>query len=161
MNLDAVDGLALLGAMITPSVLISACGLLVLSTSNRLGRVFDRVRELANALERLSRAEPAEDAEVRRSELDGQLEVQAARAHLLQRSLTAFYLALAVFVSTTLAIGLAAALPRLAWGIVALGFLGAAALFLGCVLLIGEARLALRAVDLELARVARVRGMRR
>lgn len=36
-----------LGAMITPAVLISACGTLVLSTSNRLSRVVDRVRVLA------------------------------------------------------------------------------------------------------------------
>lgn len=32
--------------MITPALLISACGTLVLSTSNRLSRVVDRVRVL-------------------------------------------------------------------------------------------------------------------
>jgi len=35
-----------LGAMITPAVLISASGVLVLSTSNRVGRTVDRVRAL-------------------------------------------------------------------------------------------------------------------
>ena len=38
----------ILGAMITPAVLISACGVLVLSTSNRVGRTVDRVRSLAS-----------------------------------------------------------------------------------------------------------------
>ena len=35
--------------MITPAVLISASGTLVLSTSNRLTRVVDRVRSLARS----------------------------------------------------------------------------------------------------------------
>jgi hypothetical protein len=43
----------ILGAMITPAVLISASGVLVLSTSNRVGRTVDRVRALATEVERL------------------------------------------------------------------------------------------------------------
>jgi hypothetical protein len=43
----------ILGAMITPAVLISASGVLVLSTSNRVGRTVDRVRALAVEVERL------------------------------------------------------------------------------------------------------------
>jgi hypothetical protein len=42
-----------LGAMITPAVLISASGVLVLSTSDRVGRTVDRVRVLATEAERL------------------------------------------------------------------------------------------------------------
>lgn len=42
-----------LGAMITPAVLISASGVLVLSTSNRVSRTVDRVRALAAEAERL------------------------------------------------------------------------------------------------------------
>ena len=38
-----------LGAMITPAVLISACGTLVMSTSNRLSRVVERARSLSEA----------------------------------------------------------------------------------------------------------------
>jgi hypothetical protein len=48
-----------LGAMITPAVLISASGRLVLSTSNRLTRVVDRVRVLAAEAETFRRAEGA------------------------------------------------------------------------------------------------------
>jgi len=39
-------GLTVLTAMITPALLISASGTFVLSTSNRLSRVIDRVRRL-------------------------------------------------------------------------------------------------------------------
>ena len=37
-----------LGAMIAPTILVSAVGTLVLSTSNRLSRVVDRVRTLSS-----------------------------------------------------------------------------------------------------------------
>ena len=42
-----------LTAMVTPALLISATGSLVLSTSTRLGRVVDRVRELEKRLSEL------------------------------------------------------------------------------------------------------------
>jgi hypothetical protein len=43
--------LGLLSAMITPAVLISACGALIFSTSTRLARIVDRVRTLSQDLE--------------------------------------------------------------------------------------------------------------
>ncbi len=40
--------------MITPAVLIYACGAMILSTSTRRGRVVDRVRSLSDRLEELA-----------------------------------------------------------------------------------------------------------
>ena len=48
------QGLSLLSAMITPAVLISACGTLIFSTATRLARIVDRVRNLAFQLEQLA-----------------------------------------------------------------------------------------------------------
>ena len=48
------NALAILTAMITPAVLISACGALIFSTSTRLGRVVDRVRSLSRAFQELA-----------------------------------------------------------------------------------------------------------
>src|SRR5262252_5485580 len=45
-RVNTPDPMTLLSAMITPAVLISACGTLILSTSTRLARIMDRVREL-------------------------------------------------------------------------------------------------------------------
>ena len=46
-NVNAVSStIEFLTAMVTPALLISATGSLVLSTSTRLGRVIDRVRQL-------------------------------------------------------------------------------------------------------------------
>ena len=59
------SAIAVLTAMITPAVLISACGSMILSTSGRLGRVVDRVRGLSDRLEemphKLSDTEGARD----------------------------------------------------------------------------------------------------
>ena len=56
-----------LGAMITPAVLISASGTLVLSTSNRLSRVVDRVRVLSAEAEQ-SRSSPDSPIAPRRAD---------------------------------------------------------------------------------------------
>src|SRR6267143_3339012 len=53
-NMDPMtSAVAVLTAMITPAVLISACGSMILSTSHRLGRVVDRVRGLSDKLDEL------------------------------------------------------------------------------------------------------------
>jgi hypothetical protein len=54
------NALAILTAMITPAVLISACGALIFSTSSRLGRVIDRVRVLSDRFQELA-AHPEKD----------------------------------------------------------------------------------------------------
>lgn len=151
-----LSGLSLLGAMITPAVLISACGTLIFSTSSRLARVVDRARSLRMAFEDLARRDfPAE----RRAELESQAILQTRRVRLIQRSLAALYLSLGFFVATTIAIaltywaGFAGFLPG------ALGVAGTLVLFLGCVLLIEEARLALRGVEQEMSFALRLRDM--
>ena len=51
VNPDALNStIEFLTAMVTPALLISATGSLVLSTSTRLGRVVDRVRQLEERL---------------------------------------------------------------------------------------------------------------
>ncbi len=53
--------LAVLSTMLAPAVLISACGTLIRSTSNRLGRATDRVRRFADRLRALAPAAPDDD----------------------------------------------------------------------------------------------------
>src|SRR5439155_21789847 len=104
------SALAVLSAMITPAVLISACGTLVLSTSMRLGRIVDRVRDLSDRFEQLPNIGNTEVQLEKRSMIMKQLDLSASRARLLQRSLTSLYLAIGLFVSTTVAIGIMAVL---------------------------------------------------
>jgi len=80
----AASGLGVLTAMITPALLISACGTLILSTSNRLARIVDRVRTLSRDLERLWADQEKPFAEERRAEVERQLPAHAVRSRLVQ-----------------------------------------------------------------------------
>ena len=146
------SALAVLTAMITPAVLISACGTMILSTSSRLGRVVDRVRALSDKLEELAHIEgDVELLDERRAVIFEQLDRLTSRARILQRSMTTFYLALGIFVSTSVAIGIVAATgARYNWVPVVIALLGAACLFYGSMLLIFEARLALSTINIEM-----------
>ena len=144
-------GLSVLSAMITPALLISACGTLILSTSNRLARIVDRVRTLSHDLERLWADKETLFAEERRAEVERQLAAHALRGRLVQGALTSFYVALGIFVATSISIGLVTLVPRLGWLPAALGITGTVVLFAGCVLLIRETRLAVASVRSEMA----------
>lgn len=146
------SALTVLTAMITPAVLISACGTMILSTSTRLGRIVDRVRALSDKLEELAKTEgEVELLEDRRSIIFSQLDQLTSRARILQRSLTVFYMALGIFVSTSVAIGIVAITSaRYSWIPVVVALSGAAFLFYGSVLLIFEARLALTTIHMEM-----------
>jgi hypothetical protein len=94
--------LSLVQSMVTPAVMISACGLLLLSVSNKLGRIVDRIREL-NAEDRgLS----AEIQAVRRLSIRNQIDLLLRRALLLRNACGLLYLAVAVFALTSLCVGL-------------------------------------------------------
>jgi hypothetical protein len=156
---------AVLTAMITPAVLISASGTMILSTSTRLGRVVDRVRELSVRMRRLAREEvKMEFLEEERVMLYDQLDKLTSRSRLLQRALTVFYLAVGVFVASSVAIGAVGFFSARglldgthgAWVPVILGLIGACFLFYGSMLLIFEARLALRSTHAEMDFVWRI-----
>ncbi len=146
------SALAVLTAMITPAILISACGTLVLSTSTRLGRVVDRARALSDRFEELAQSDAAGELyEERRAVIFEQLNMLTGRARILQRCMSIFYLALGIFVSTSVAIGvIAAAGGSYGWVPVVMGLLGAVCLFYGSILLIFEARLAFAALSAEM-----------
>src|SRR3954464_3190916 len=77
--------LAVLTAMITPAVLISACGALILSTSTRLGRVIDRVRMLIDSFEEMMKTQEEEGVELfeeRRAVIFDQLDKLTTRTRL-------------------------------------------------------------------------------
>lgn len=138
--------------MITPAVLISACGSMLLSTSSRLGRVVDRVRGLSDKLEELA-GKHSEETSEREAVIFAQLDKLTSRARILQRSMVAFYLATGMFVATSVAIGVVAVIPsspRFNLVPVVVGLLGACFLFYGSMLLIFEARLALSTIHAEM-----------
>jgi len=146
------NALAVLTAMITPAVLISACGALIFSTSSRLGRVVDRVRALSARFEELAKHPEADEmADDRRQLVFEQLDRQTSRARLIQRAMVAFYTALGVFVATSVAIAVIAAIARsFTWVAVVLGVTGGLFMLFGSVLLVIESRMAMGAISSEM-----------
>lgn len=141
-----------LTAMITPAVLISACGAMILSTSLRLGRVADRVRALSEKLEDFAHGEQEITHRKERSlAIFTQLGKLTKRARILQRAIVIFYATLGTFVATSVSIGIVAAVGvQIGWLPLIGGIAGACLLFLGSLTLIYEARLALETINSEM-----------
>ena len=150
--------LSILGAMITPAVLISACGNLIVSTSMRLARIVDRVRVLSQNIEELSTDDTIDFAEERVAEYERQLHIHTRRGRLIQRSITSFYLSLGLFVATTVALAVVSLIHHVEWLPLVLGIAGTLFLFYSSVLLIAETRLALRSVNFEMAFTMQLRA---
>ena len=132
--------LGILSDMFAPAVLVSACGSLILTTSQRLSRSLDRQRDVAQQLRHHKHHSP-DPAE--KSHLKLQLSFAARRARLLQQAMTVLHLTLGVFIASILSIGVFELAHQAAtWFISMLSVLGAGLLMYASLLLIRESRLA-------------------
>src|SRR5262245_58668790 len=145
--------------MITPALLISASGTLVLSTSNRLARVVDRVRALGRIAEELTPPgeTPVAEVEDKRQLISEQLEKLSARIRYLVPAIATVYTAIGLLVASSISVGVVAVVGwRTAWLPVALGIIGVCALFYASTLLVREIRLAAGSTLNEMNYVRRV-----
>jgi hypothetical protein len=141
-----------LGAMITPAVLISAAALLVLSTAARLGRANDRLLHLTRDAEKLYNPNASAPAHPRqRQHIEDQLGGLAERLTLLRSAMNGMYVTIALFICTSIALGLYAAFPALTSLVPnSIGMLGAVAFLYSIVLLILEGSSAYRITQRDL-----------
>jgi hypothetical protein len=147
----------ILGAMITPAVLISASGTLVLSTSNRLGRVVDRIRKLTTEAEGLPDESAAVEIVEKRALIADQVGWLTKRLRLLQTAIILFYASIGLLVASSLTVGLSVtAKGMLGWVPIGLALTGATGLMCGALLLVREARTAVRGTLNELDHVRKV-----
>ena len=150
-NLNSV--IEFLTAMITPALLISATGSLVLSTSTRLGRVVDRVRALEVRLGEMIYAPDKEQIPLyeRRVEvIVDLLDLVTSRSRLLQRAITAFYYGLMLFILTSVAIAVAGIFNVYRWLPIPIGIIGIMFLFYGSILMLLETRMATATINEEM-----------
>ncbi|HVL11072.1 MAG TPA: DUF2721 domain-containing protein [Gemmata sp.] len=147
----------ILGAMITPAVLISASGTLVLSTSNRLGRVVDRIRKLLEMAEALPDESATEDVVQKRALIADQVGWLTRRLGMLQTSLIVFYASIGMLVASSLTLGLSVTANGTLGGVpVGLALVGATGLMAGAGLLVREARTAVKGSLNEIDHVRKV-----
>jgi hypothetical protein len=146
------SALNVLTAMITPALLLSACGTFILSTSNRLARVVDRIRALSKQLDEIAQAE--RDVALRGERIErnrSEIKLQAQRLRMIQRALTVLYFAAVNFVLTSVAIGLASVFPYgwPYWLPVVFGLAGVCCMLVSAFVLAWEARKAVQDLYLE------------
>jgi hypothetical protein len=82
-------------------VLIMASGSLILTTSQRLGRVIERTRKLTEYLRNLVQTEERTEHVI-----EEELHKATKRAKLLQRAMTFLYITLSVFVATSIVLSI-------------------------------------------------------
>ncbi len=132
-----------------------------MSTSIRLARIVDRVRELSRETEEIFTNETIVFGEERRLEFERQLFVHTRRGKIIQNAMTGFYGALGLLVAATVSIGLTALINMISWLPAALGIAGTILLFYGSILLIVETRLALQSVNSEMQFTMHLRDLYR
>ena len=142
-----------LTAMITPALLISATGSLVLSTSTRLGRVVDRVRDLEQRLAELITTEDKASIPLYDRRLEtiiSLLDKVTSRSRILQRAMGAFYYGLCLFILTSVSIGLVGIVGVYRLIPIPIGIVGILFLFYGSILMLRETRMATATVNAEM-----------
>lgn len=154
INPDALNStIEFLTAMVTPSLLMSATGSLVLSTSTRLGRVIDRVRHLEDRLSELIYLENKDDVPLYDKRVEvivDLLDKVTTRSRILQRAMAAFYYGLGMFVMTSVMIALAAFFSYYRVLPIPIGVVGILFLLYGTILMIRETRMATATVNAEM-----------
>lgn len=154
VNPDALNStIEFLTAMVTPALLISATGSLVLSTSTRLGRVVDRVRQLEERLSDLIYHEDKNEVPLYDKRVEvivDLLDKVTSRSRILQRAMAAFYYGLGMFVLTSVTIAIAAFFSTYRWVPIPIGIVGIMFLFWGSMLMLRETRMATATVNAEM-----------
>ncbi len=101
------DTYTTLSAMITPAIFLTANASLIISTSNRMSRVVDRIRVLNDLADRIGRGVSELDFTTERMEhVSTQLDHLERRSDRLRFAMTALYLAFSSFVGTSLTIAI-------------------------------------------------------
>ena len=134
--------------MVSPAVMVSACGLMLLGLGNKYARVVDRIRSYAAEVRALRKLGPnATEADRHRLQI---LEVQIPdlfrRGKLLRNSVLYFYLAITAFVICSFMIPLTKS-----WLPLLLFCVGMACVLVAVVLAWRETVLSFRLLNLEVA----------
>jgi hypothetical protein len=140
-----------LTAMITPAIFMTANASLIISTSNRVARVVDRIRILNDQADKLDRGVADLDFPDQRLEhFHDQMRRLERRSDRLRFALTALYLAFTLFVGTSLTLAIDTLFNN--WLVVLptlLAVIGVGLLLFASVNLVLEALEALRSNRLE------------
>jgi len=149
MNVSVVE---VIQSMLAPGLMISACGLLLLSMNNKYSMVVNRIRLLEDEKRRLS-GKTLQDADKERfNNVNMQLKKFAFRVKLVRNAVLSYSTAVAFFIVASLTIGLQFMLSsRDISGVVILLFLaGMLSVFVGIISAAMEMRMGYQIISIEL-----------
>ncbi|MEP6908509.1 MAG: DUF2721 domain-containing protein [Pseudoxanthomonas sp.] len=143
-NADQYTHYATLTAMLAPAFFLTATASLLLSANNRLARIIDRARALLKELHDM------EDP-MQRALYEQRIALQRRRSLIILRAGQLLYVAISLFVGTSLAVAADNLLAhRLGMLPTLLAALGVLAMFAASILLARESTLAVKAVNEEM-----------
>jgi hypothetical protein len=141
----------LIQTMIAPAVMISCCGLLLLSIINKLGRVIDRIRILNTEL-RTIKLDTS-----RKISIERQIDMLVYRALILKRSTSALFLAILFFVLTSFGVGLFTFIEKAGTHLILMFFIaGMLCLLLGVLYAYWEIRISHQTIIEEIKETAEI-----
>jgi len=149
MNVSVVE---VIQSMLAPGLMISACGLLLLSMNNKYSMVVNRIRLLEDEKRRLS-GKTLQDADKERfNNVNMQLKKFAFRVKLVRNAVLSYSTAVAFFIVASLTIGLQFMMSsRDISGVVILLFLaGMLSVFVGIISAAMEMRMGYQIISIEL-----------
>jgi len=136
MTLNAVQIIQL---MLAPAVMINACGLLLLGINNKYSLVVNRIRllneEKRRLMLRIGEKSPTTDDNVRLESIAVQINALTYRAKLVRNSVLCYTIAIALFVATSLVLGISSvlSLSKLNFLIIVSFLLGMSSVMIGIV----------------------------
>ncbi len=135
---------SILQASVSPVILISGIGLLLLSMTNRFSRTVDRARELASELQ--------SGGLTNREVVAGQVQILHRRSHILRQSITLALISILCLSLLVILLFLSYVL-KLSWELVLILLFLTSFLFLigALVLFIYDFTISLQALDLEIS----------
>lgn len=146
----------LIQGMLAPGLMISACGLLLLGMNNKYSLVVNRIRLLNEEKRKIFHLEKADEIEVSRlSNIELQISHLIERISLVRTAVFSYSIAVALFIVSSVLIGLTISknTPALDWLIVAFFYAGMFAVFVGIILAAIEVWKGYRIVKIEISEV--------
>jgi len=133
------NAIQIIQLMLAPAVMISACGLLLLSINNKYSLVVNRIRLLNDEKRKLlitvGDSMPSTEDNVRLESIANQIQFLVIRSRLVKNSVLSFITGIALFVLTSLFIGILSfiAISQMNYLIIISFLLGMVAGFIGTV----------------------------
>jgi len=141
----------IIGGVLTPAIMISCCGLLLLSLQNKYGRIIDRIRQFNTEKRTLLAKEALTNIDKTRQEsIEKQLEILVRRGRYQKNATLSLYIGVIFFVMTSIIIALSFRISTIVMLAVLAFGLGMLLVLVGAIFAALEIRISYRTTLLEI-----------